>query len=85
MRYVLIDIGSSDTESIYGKDLIRTNAPAEVLKEISKWVWETPEDDTVQPSAEENFFAEIVSRGYQLEVIECLDDVEMYEAIGQGY
>jgi len=74
MRHVLVDIGSGYRSDLAGKDLILTNAPAEVLATEALKV-NTLSDGPLP--AEELFFKNITERGYKIEALLSLEDAPM--------
>jgi len=81
-KYIFLDLGNCDENSLSGKDLVKTNAPDSLLDEVSKYVDSSPD---VGLTAEEVFVNQIKASGCSIEIISAIEDIEMYFASSNLY
>ena len=81
-RFILLDLGSGDSADIAGKDLASTNCPDTILSEISEKI---KLSEYCGLPAEEEFLAEVATRGFDINVIKSLDNISMVPASADNY
>jgi hypothetical protein len=82
MRHILLDLANADKNELFGKDLALTNAPDSILKEISKSI---KTSSYVGLPAEEVFIKEVKAKGYEISLLNSLDELDSYIVDAQDY
>ncbi len=73
-RLIILNLGNCYPTNICGKDLFSTDAPKQILEEASVFT-----ASAVEGSCAEDIFVDYIqTKGYYIESISILEDVEMY-------
>ena len=75
-RLIILNLGNCYPSDICGKDLFSTDAPKQILEEASVFT-----ASVIEGSCAEDIFVDYVqAKGYYIESISILEDIEMYTA-----
>jgi len=82
MRHIILNLKNGTEDELFGKDLALTNAPKNILEEISLYV---KTSTYVGLPAEELFVKKVEEKGYKIEIIDSLDNLEFYFVSADNY
>jgi len=81
VRYILLDLCNGAENELFGKDLFQTNAPTYLLKEAENYVMTLKKGST----AEDEFIQFITNKGFKIEPIDCLDNLDSFKASNNNF
>ena len=81
-RMVILDLGNCASDEISGKDLAETNCPSETLKEISQRI---KFSKCRGYPAEEEFVMAVKSKGFDIQIIDSLENISVVNASADSY
>jgi len=82
MRHIIIDLHNGEENELFGKDLALTDAPKNILKEVSLYIKTSTYTGL---SAEEFFIKKITDKGYSIKLVDSLDNMESYIVSADNY
>lgn len=82
MRHIILDLKNGVKNELFGKDLVLTDAPSEILKKVSE---EVKISKDVGYPAEEIFIQKVKENGFNIKVVDILESVETYFASADNY